>query len=256
MGRGLGIFLARPKIPFVPGGATTRDKRPFCPGWWIHPGQKGLSRVVAPPGTKGPHPYISLLPPHSPTLGGFLDLRRAAIVPCSHRASCSPPPSSPSATDLRRPSSAAPSRRQCRALPCPSTIDVPIVPHERRAPELDPPPECRRAASTPSFCPFGFAGEVRRCVLHPVRASPGPLRPRLRRAGRRVPRRRRPRPCAPPATPRRRRAAASPLLHPPACLDTDAAPLSLSPTWYGPAAGHFFFFFYYRIIYIYIICFY
>ena len=27
--------------PFVPGGATNRDKRPpFCPGWWLHPGQK------------------------------------------------------------------------------------------------------------------------------------------------------------------------------------------------------------------------
>ena len=26
--------------PFVPGEATTRDKILFCPGWWIHPGQK------------------------------------------------------------------------------------------------------------------------------------------------------------------------------------------------------------------------
>ena len=26
--------------PFVPGEATTRDKRTFCPGWWLHPGQK------------------------------------------------------------------------------------------------------------------------------------------------------------------------------------------------------------------------
>ena len=25
---------------FVPGGATTRDKRAFCPGSWLHPGQK------------------------------------------------------------------------------------------------------------------------------------------------------------------------------------------------------------------------
>ena len=28
--------------PFVPGEATTRDKRTFCPGWWLHPGQKGF----------------------------------------------------------------------------------------------------------------------------------------------------------------------------------------------------------------------
>ena len=26
--------------PFVPVEATTRDKRSFCPGWWLHPGQK------------------------------------------------------------------------------------------------------------------------------------------------------------------------------------------------------------------------
>ena len=26
--------------PFVPGEATTQDKRPFYPGWWLHPGQK------------------------------------------------------------------------------------------------------------------------------------------------------------------------------------------------------------------------
>ena len=39
----------------VPGEATTQDKRPFYPGWWLHQGQKGglLSRVNPPPGTKG-----------------------------------------------------------------------------------------------------------------------------------------------------------------------------------------------------------
>ena len=44
--------------PFVPGGATNPDKRPpFCPGWWLHPGQKGptlLSRVVIPVGVTNP----------------------------------------------------------------------------------------------------------------------------------------------------------------------------------------------------------
>ena len=43
--------------PFVPGGATNRDKRPpFCPGWWLHPGQKVqpfLSWLVTPTRTKG-----------------------------------------------------------------------------------------------------------------------------------------------------------------------------------------------------------
>ena len=37
-GRKLGNILGG---PFVPGEATTRDKRTFCPGWWLHPGQKG-----------------------------------------------------------------------------------------------------------------------------------------------------------------------------------------------------------------------
>ena len=53
MGRGLGIFPARPKISFVPGGATTQDKRPFCPGWWIHPGQKGGLFVPGEATTRG-----------------------------------------------------------------------------------------------------------------------------------------------------------------------------------------------------------
>ena len=52
VGRGLGIFPAGPKTPFVPGGATTRDKRAFCPRWWLHPGQKGGPFVH--PGQKAP----------------------------------------------------------------------------------------------------------------------------------------------------------------------------------------------------------
>ena len=97
MGRGLGIFPARPKTPFVPGGATTRDKRAFCPGWWIHSGQKG-----------GPL-YMSLNLRLPPTLAHFPDLRRAAVV--SHRASCSAVvshcASCSAAFPERRPSSAA-----------------------------------------------------------------------------------------------------------------------------------------------------
>ena len=73
--------------PFVPGEATTWDKRAFCPGWWLHPGQKG-----------GPL-YMSLNLRLPPTLEHFPDLRRAAVV--SHRASCS------AAVPERRPSSAA-----------------------------------------------------------------------------------------------------------------------------------------------------
>ena len=129
------------------GNFSGPPKNTFCPGWSHDPGQKALlSRVVDSPGTKrgGPHPYISLLPPPSPTLGGFLDLRHAVVVPCSHRASCSLPPSSPSAADLRRPSSAAPSRRRSRAPPSPSAVDVPHRPP--RAPHA----RARSAARVPS----------------------------------------------------------------------------------------------------------
>ena len=53
-GRGKGIRGSR---SFVPVGATNRDKRPpFCPGWWIQPGQKApvppLARLAVGPGTK------------------------------------------------------------------------------------------------------------------------------------------------------------------------------------------------------------
>ena len=44
--------------PFVPGEATTRDKRTFCPGWWFHPGQKGL--------LGGPGKFLSHGPPLVP----------------------------------------------------------------------------------------------------------------------------------------------------------------------------------------------
>ena len=32
--------------PFVPGEATTRDKRAFCLGWWLHPGQKAPTLYI------------------------------------------------------------------------------------------------------------------------------------------------------------------------------------------------------------------
>ena len=110
MGRGLGIFPARPKTPFVPGGATTRDKRPFCPGWWLHRGQKGDPL------------YMSLLPPPSSnTWAQFLICstavperrRRPLLSPSAARA---PPPPRPGRLG-RRPRQAA---HRCAAVlpPC------------------------------------------------------------------------------------------------------------------------------------------
>ena len=31
-----------PKHPLVPGGATTRDQKPFGPEWWLEPRPKGV----------------------------------------------------------------------------------------------------------------------------------------------------------------------------------------------------------------------
>ena len=91
MGRGLGIFPARPKTPFVPGEATTRDKRSFCPGWWLHPGQKGGFYIFAQP------------PPSSHT--HFPDLLRAAVV-----SSIAPPAPPPSPSAARAPPPPRPGR--------------------------------------------------------------------------------------------------------------------------------------------------
>ena len=94
MGRGLGIFPARPKTPFVPGEATTRDKRAF------------LSRVVASPGTKGGPPIYSLnlRLPHT----------RSFLI-------CAAPPSSrPSRLLLRRRPRAPP---ELRRLHAPAALD-------------------------------------------------------------------------------------------------------------------------------------
>ena len=143
MGRGLGIFPARPKIPFVPGGATTRDKRPFCPGWWIHPGQK------APP-------FSSAFLQHL----GIPDLRRAAVV--SHRASCS------AAVPERRPSSAA-------SMPRPPWTTIPPgrSPMRRR-------PRPRATSSLPPRPPLRARARLRRPRWPPLHATAPP--PSLLRA--------------------------------------------------------------------------
>jgi hypothetical protein len=140
-------------------------KNTFCPGSWLHSGQKA------------PTPTSPFFLPSSPTLCGFLDLRRTAAVPCSYRASCSPPPPSPSAANLRRPSSTAPSHHRCRAPPSPSAVvDVPHPVPERRAPELHrlsavgPPPHHR---SAPLESPARFTA-VSSTLCAPPLARPGP----------------------------------------------------------------------------------
>src|SRR6185312_6725977 len=130
VGRGLGIFPARPKTPFVPGESTTRDKRSFCPGWWLHPGQKAhpiyfLGSSLLP---------SSPLPPSVPLLPPPLELpehrRRRRRRPEPRRASPrhrAPPPltsaalvfAAPGLHSARTPSSAASTaRRRAAALLC------------------------------------------------------------------------------------------------------------------------------------------
>jgi len=201
---------------------------------------------VAPPGTKGPHPYISLLPPPSPTLGGFLDLRRAAVVPCSHRASCSPPPPSPSAADLRRPiapsvpSSVVPERRRRppsspTSAARPSSIRRPSAvgpPPRRRSAPLESPVRFAAVSSTLCVPPLARSGpaSVAPAVVCLDAAAPAPARRRLRLdVAAPPPRRYSTRRHASTPTPRRRPCPRRGMGRPPAIS---------------------FFFFYYRIIYI------
>ena len=147
------LIPARPKTPFVPGGATTRDKRPFCPGSWLHPGQKG-----------GPL-YVSLnlrLPPNL----GIPDLRRAAdvshprlLLRCRPRA----PPElrrlhAPAALDddpARPLTGAPPSPAPCHlvfAVPASTPRVRPRLLRPRRPPlhAAAPPPSQLRATAPPA----------------------------------------------------------------------------------------------------------
>ena len=108
VGRGLGIFPARPKTPFVPGGGFTRDKR-------------GASYIFAQP------------PPSSYTQ--FLDRSAPRRRRLAHRASCS------AAVPERRPSSAACTPR----LPW-TTTPPGHSPISRRRSSCSPPPHAARPA--------------------------------------------------------------------------------------------------------------
>src|SRR6185312_14835797 len=61
--------------PFVPGGATNRDKRgAFCPGWWLHPGQK----APVPPAPLDPGQKPPFVP--GPKVTGTNDLEQRPIL--------------------------------------------------------------------------------------------------------------------------------------------------------------------------------
>ena len=185
-----------------------------------------LSRVVDPPGTKGgpragnfPGPPKNTFCPgwshdpgqkaSTPISPFFLPLPQHLVV----FLICVAPPSSPAPT--------APPARRRRRPRAPSTSPTSAArPSSIRRPSAVGPPPRRRSAPLDSLVRFAAVSSTL-CVPPLARSGPTSIAP---------------------ATPRCRRTAASTLLHPPARLDADAAPSSLSPTWYGPAAGHFFFF--------------
>ena len=127
--------------PFVPGEATTRDKKSL------------LSRLVASPGTKGPHPIYLPFLRLPPALGQFLI--SASLVPPpspAPTASCSPPSLSrsvvvPHHQRTRRPSSATALRRQSRGPPSPSAALSSAVPERRRRPSSPLAPVVHRRAA-------------------------------------------------------------------------------------------------------------
>ena len=133
MGRGLGIFPARPKTPFVPGEATTRDKRSFCPGWWLHPGQKAPPHIFpssfALPLTLGFSSICAwcrrrplLPPPREPSTAAAIDVAAAQSPDLTPppRAPTNPPETRRNTTAAVTPSPPSPARRRPAATGHPS----------------------------------------------------------------------------------------------------------------------------------------
>ena len=160
MGRGLGIFPARPKTPFVPGEAPPGTKGPFVPGG-------GFTRDKSPP-------YISFLP-HSPFPQTLVSFGAAAVrspAPPTARAQCprAPPPST---SPPRAPASAAAvDVRHPGPGPVPPRLRRPGL-HSARTPSSSPPPAAstaRRRAATLS------AARHRAASSTPRRPGPGRAR--------------------------------------------------------------------------------
>ena len=99
--------------PFVPGETTTRDKRTFCPGSWLHPGQKAPPHIF-------PSSFALLL-----TLG----FSSAPVLlppprePSTAAIDVSPPPRATAAAVT--PSPPSPARRRPAATGHPSPRRVP-----------------------------------------------------------------------------------------------------------------------------------
>ena len=138
-----------------------------------------MSRVVAPPGTKDPHPYISLLPPLPQHLVVFL----ICVAPPSF-----PTPTAPPARRRRRPR--APPTSAARAPPphraigaelrrprAPSTSPTSAArPSSIRRPSAVGPPPCRRSAPLESPVRFAAVSSTL-CVPPLARSGPASVAP-------------------------------------------------------------------------------
>ena len=169
--------------PFVPGEATTRDKRTFCPGWWFYPGQKGL--------LGGPGKFPARGPPLVPGRSTTRDKRgcfpsfppNVMFVFVSFGAAAVHSPAPPTAR-AQRPRAPPPSTSPPRAPASAAAVDVrhsgpgPVPPrlrrpglHSARTSSSSPPP----AASTARRRAATLSAARHRAASSPPR-RPGPCR--------------------------------------------------------------------------------
>ena len=170
---------------FVPGGGFTRDKRLFCPGSWLHPGQKAPTPIS---------PFFLPLPQHlvvflicvaplsspAPTAPPARRRRRPRAPPTS--AARAPPPHRAIGAELRRPR--APSTSPTSAAR-PSSIRRPSAvgpPPRRRSAPLESPVRFAAMSSTLCVPPLARSGpaSVAPAVVCLDTAAPTPARRRLR----------------------------------------------------------------------------
>ena len=143
--------------PFVPGESTTRDKRTFCPGSWLHPGQKG------------PPIYVAQPPPFSNTWV-FSDLRCATVVSHPRLLLRRCPRAPPELRRLHTPAASNddPARPLTGAPPSPAPCHLVFAAPAStpRAPSSSPPPAAstarRRAATLSAACHRAASSPPRR----------------------------------------------------------------------------------------------
>ena len=182
-----GNFPCPPKNTFCPRRShdlgqkgSTRDKRAFCPGWWLHPGQKApILYMCAPcsssPNTSPPSPIRCFSAAASAISDPLLLLRREPRnlaeppnldhSPCSGRNLCRTPPHVfPSAATIPR-------RRWTPCRPDPRPAAPSQVPHELNHGIQEPGGPLQRLLH--ELRPFAAARHRRRPCCTPLRCISG-----------------------------------------------------------------------------------